>query len=337
MAFQTKKVLKKIISWSGLFFFCLAVYVLYIQLSKYSLDDITNAISSIPNQNLVYACIASFIGYVSLSSYDFLALHYIKRKVAAWKWIFAGFIGFSVSNNAGHAIVSGGAIRYRLYTRWRFRGSEIVRMVIFSGFTYLMACFFLIILGYLLTPDHAFGEGSVSKMTTQIVTLCSFIGLFLYYVGSLFYHKPLIIRDVEFRMPSFKMAIAQTFLGAVDIVMASLVLYFCLIPFVDIEFHVFMGVFIIAQVLGVFSQVPGGLGVFEGLFMYIIPGECDTLTVFGALLVYRIIYYLLPLLLSGIVLAAYELGLQYKGKRKIAKLKRHMALVEAEDNTKKAS
>lgn len=321
MAFQTKKVLKKAISWAGLFFFGVAAYMLYSQLSKYSLEDIKNALFSIPSKNLVLACIASFLGYVALSSYDYLALRYIGRKLAVWKWIFAGFIGFSVSNNAGHAIVSGGTIRYRLYTRWRFRGAEIVRMVTFSGFTYLVACFFLIIVGYLITPNHAFGAGSVSKLTTEIVALVSFIGLAGYFALSIWYKKPLVIKDIEFEMPRFKMALAQVIIGAADIVMASLVLYFSLIPFVDIPFNTFIGVFIIAQVLGVFSQVPGGLGVFEGLFMYIIPGEHNQAMLFGALLAYRIIYYLLPLLVSAVVLFSYEGYLHYIKKQQIERLK----------------
>ena len=203
MALQTKKVLKKMVSWAGLFFFALAAYMLYRQLSKYSWEDIKNALLSIPPHNLWMACLASLGGYVALSSYDYLALRYIKRKLAPWKWIFAGFIGFSVSNNAGHAIVSGGTIRYRLYTRWRFHGAEIVRMVTFSGFTYLVACFFLIIVGYVITPSHAFGAGSVSKLTTEVVTLGSVLGLAVYFGLSLFYKKPLMIKGVVFEMPSF--------------------------------------------------------------------------------------------------------------------------------------
>ena len=88
MSFRAKRLIKKIISWSGLFFFALAAYMLYRQLSKYHLQDIQDALMSIPRQNLLYACAASFIGYVALSSYDFLALKYIGRKLAAWKWIF---------------------------------------------------------------------------------------------------------------------------------------------------------------------------------------------------------------------------------------------------------
>lgn len=319
MAFKTKRLLKKIVSWSGLFFFAVAAYMIYHQLSKYKLEDIKDALVSIPAHNLFLACMASLGGYVALSSYDFLALKYIGRKLAPWKWIFAGFIGFSISNNAGHAIVSGGAIRYRLYTRWRFHASEIVRMVTFSGFTYLVACFFLIILGYFLTPDHAFGEGSVSHLTTLTVTVISALGLLVYFGTSLFYKKPIIIKDVEFDIPSFKMALAQVFIGGADILLASLVLYYSLTPFMDIPFDVFIGVFIIAQVLGVFSQVPGGLGVFEGLFLYIIPGDHNQALIFGALIAYRIIYYLFPLIISGIVLFTYEWYTNYSRNRRLSK------------------
>ncbi len=321
MASRTKKILKKIVSWAGLFFFALAAYMLYRQLGKYSWHDIESALYSIPSYNLGMACLASIGGYIALSSYDYLALRYVKRKLAAWKWIFAGFIGFSVSNNAGHAIVSGGSIRYRLYTRWRFHGGEIVRMVTFSGFTYLVACFFLIIVGYIITPSHAFGAGSVSRLTTEIVTLCSVLGLGIYLGLSAFYRKPLIIKGVVFEMPSFKMALAQVFIGAADILMASLVLYFSLLPFVDISFNTFIGVFIIAQVLGVFSQVPGGLGVFEGLFMYIIPGEHNQASLFGALIAYRVIYYLLPMVISAIMLFSYESYLKYVKKQRLEKIK----------------
>ena len=321
MAGKTKKFLKKLISWAGLFFFAVAAYMLYMQLSKYSLAEIKDALFSIPMHNLMLACLASLGGYVALSSYDYLALRYIGRKLAPWKWIFAGFIGFSVSNNAGHAIVSGGAIRYRLYTRWRIHADEIVRMVTFSGFTYLVACFFLIIVGFFLTPNHAFGDGSVSRLTTEVVTLVSAAGLLLYFWASLFYKKPIIIKEVEFDIPSFRMALAQVFIGAADILMASLVLYFSLTPFMTISFDVFMGVFIIAQVLGVFSQVPGGLGVFEGLFMYIIPGEHNQALLFGALIAYRIIYYLLPLLLSFVVLSSYEGYLRFVKKQQLDRLR----------------
>lgn len=309
---KTKRIIKKAISWSGLFFFVIAAVMLYVQLSKYPLADIKHALLSIPKANIIYACIASLLGYVSLACYDFLALKYIKHKLAPWKWMLTGFIGFSVSNNAGHAIVSGGAVRYRMYTRWRFKASEIVKMVTFSGFTYLFGCFGLIVVGYFMIPAHAYGDSAASLYTTQLVVLGSGIGLIAYFLLTIFHKKPIRISNLSFKIPSFKMAWAQVLLGALDSLLASLVLYFCLIPFVDIPFNIFIGVFIVAQVLGVFSQVPGGLGVFEGLFLLILPGDNNMAYLFGALIAYRIIYYLMPLILSSLVFAAYEWHLHRK-------------------------
>ena len=303
---KSSQVLNKIISWLGLFFFVLATYMIYRQLSKYSLSELKDAIFNIPNLNLIYAGLASFFGYIALSTYDYLALKYIKKKMQSWKWILTGFIGFSVSNNAGHAIVSGGAVRYRFYSRWGVSAGDIVKMITFSGFTYLIACFFLIILGYVMTPEHAFGGNSSTKISTFITMVLSVIGLGIYFWASIYYKKSVTIKGVKFKMPRFRLALEQMIIGSLDIVMASLVLYSVLICFVEIDFMTFMGAFIIAQVLGVNSQVPGGLGVFELVFSNVLPGQDNQAILFGALIAYRIIYYLLPLVVSGIVLFVYE-------------------------------
>ena len=108
------------------------------------------------------------------------------------------------------------------------------------------------------------------------------------------------------------MSLAQVFIGSIDILMASLVLYFTLIHFIDIPFNTFIGAYIIAQILGVYSQVPGGLGVFELVFSNIIPGTENQAMLFGALIAYRIIYYLLPLIISAIALISYEGYLGYR-------------------------
>lgn len=315
MSFHAKRFLKKLLSWSGLVFFGLAAVMLYFQLSKHPISEIKHALLAIPGKNLIYSCIACLFGYMALASYDFLALKYIHKKLASWKWMFVGFIGFSVSNNAGHAIVSGGAVRYRLYTRWRFRGSDIVKMVTFSGFTYLIGCLFLVIAGYFLIPKAVFEADFKSAFTMHVITLCCAVSFFIYFGLALFYKKPFHIKGLSFKMPSFKMACAQTALGAIDSILASLVLYYALIPFADIPFLTYVGVFVVAQVLGVFSQVPGGLGVFEGLFLLALPGDFNEAHLFGALIAYRVIYYLLPLIISGILLFSYENYLRIRRKR----------------------
>ena len=301
---QQKRFLNKFVSWLGLFFFGLAAFMIYRQLSKYTLEEIKDAIIAVPNKNIMYACIASFCGYMALSSYDYLALRYIKHKMAAWKWIFAGFIGFAVSNNAGHAIVSGGAIRYRLYTRWRVQASEIARAATSE-----------VIIGFMLSPGHLLASIS-SPLVNWGLMIFSVGGMLFYLWGCAYYKKPIIIKEIEFEAPSVPMAVAQMVIGSADILMASLVLYFVMESYVDIPFVTFIGAFIVAQVLGVYSQVPGGLGVFELVFTNLMPEEENQANLFAILVLYRIIYYLLPLVISGIVLLVYEVNLvRLKRKR----------------------
>ena len=66
MSFRAKRLIKKIISWSGLFFFALAAYMLYRQLSKYHLQDIQDALMSIPRQNLLCGVFYRLCGSVFL-------------------------------------------------------------------------------------------------------------------------------------------------------------------------------------------------------------------------------------------------------------------------------
>ncbi len=308
MSTAAKKTLKKLIGYSGILFFCLAAGMLWWQLRHYSFGDIMRALLDIPFVNLVAAAAACVAGYVTLALYDYLALKYVGAggKVAWWKWMLAGMLGFAISNNAGHAVVSGGAIRYRLYTRWRVPGSDIVEMLMFSGFTFFLGYAAIAVIGYFLVPSDMF-DGNKHKLTEPITVV--------------FRNKSVKIGQLQFEVPSTKMAFYQTLLGITDSVLAGLVLYFCLIPFVKIPFGTYIGLFVVAQTTGVFSQVPGGIGVFESIFLLALPADADKASIFGALLAYRIIYYVLPLIGVGGMFFVYERWLRVRMKRWLAEAK----------------
>jgi phosphatidylglycerol lysyltransferase len=319
MSAKAKRLLKKIISWSGILFFLVAAGMLYWQLRHYSIYDIARALWRIPFINLVWASLACLAGYIALGFYDFLALKYVGKMVSWWKWMLAGMLGFAISNNAGHAVVSGGAIRYRLYTRWRIRAGDIVKILTFNGFTYFLGCTSIVVLGYFLVPHSLFSESVGASIGLH--------GLFIFCVASLgayfamtqlFRDKTIRLGGLHFQIPTTKAAFFQTLVGILDSVLASLVLYFCLIPFVEIPFATFIGLFVIAQTAGVFSQVPGGIGVFESIFILALPGETNRADIFGALLAYRIIYYVLPLMGSGGLFLIYENWLRARMKRWLA-------------------
>lgn len=322
MSVKAKRLIKKVISYSGIFFFVLAAGMLWWQLRDYSLSDIAHSILDIPFINLVAACVACMLGYLALSLYDYLALHYVGGRVTWWKWMLAGMLGFAISNNAGHAVVSGGAIRYRLYTRWRIRGGDIVKMLTISGFTYFLGASAIVIISYFLVPHELF-QGSVgASVGINALFIFCLSTLLAYFATTIFFHKKSIkIGEIKFQIPSTQMAVSQTILGITDSVLAGLVLYFCLTPFVNIPFIVFIGLFAIAQSTGVFSQVPGGIGVFESVFLLALPDTVDKANIFGALLAFRIIYYVFPLIGMGSLFFIYERWLRSRMKRWLAEAK----------------
>lgn len=332
MSTNAKRLLKKIISYAGIFFFVLAAGMLWWQLRNYSFSDIIHAIAAIPLANLFAACCACLAGYLALSLYDYLALNYVgeNKKVVWWKWMLAGMLGFAISNNAGHAVVSGGAIRYRLYTRWRIRGGDIVKMLTISGFTYFLGCAAIVLIGYFLVPHDILNSSTGAAVGLNALFIFCAASLLAYFAMTvLFYGKSIKIGQLKFQVPSTKMAGLQMLLGITDSVLAGLVLYFCLIPFVDIPFGTYIGLFVIAQTTGVFSQVPGGIGVFESVFMLALPDSVDKANIFGALLAYRIIYYVLPLIGVGGLFFIYERWLRARMKRWAAEAKDKISQIPA--------
>ncbi len=322
MSAKTKRLVKKIISYSGIFFFILAAGMLWWQLRDYSLLDIAHAILDIPFTNLVAACIACLLGYLALSLYDYLALNYVGGHVSWWKWMLAGMLGFAISNNAGNAMVSGGAIRYRLYTRWRIRGGDILKMLTLSGITYFLGAAAIVVIGYFLIPRADLSESAGLTMGLGwLFGIC--VTLLLVYFAStfIFNKKHIQIGQIKFQIPTPKTAFFQLILGISDSILASLVLYFCLTPFVQIPFGTFIGLFVVAQATGIFSQVPGGIGVFESIFLAALPDTIDKANIFGALLAYRIIYYVLPLIGVGSLFFIYERWLRARMKRWAAEAK----------------
>lgn len=338
MSAKTKRTFKRIINYSGFFFFALAIVMLWWQLRNYTFYDIFSALTSIPVFNLLAACAACIAGYLTLSLYDYLALRYVGGKVTWWKWMLAGMLGFAISNNAGNAVVSGGAIRYRLYTRWRIPGTDILKMITISGITYFLGCAAILLIGYFLIPDALLEKSVGASVGVNALFFICLSALIIYFAMTLFFHnKSIKLGEIKFQVPTTKMAFYQMLLGIADSVLAGLVLYFCLIPFVpNIPFTTFIGLFVVAQATGVFSQVPGGIGVFESIFLLVLPDSVDKADIFGALLAYRIIYYLIPLIGMGGLFFIYENYLRNRMKRWLEEAKHKIPKIPVRSSKKQA-
>lgn len=106
----------------------------------------------------------------------------------------------------------------------------------------------------------------------------------------------------EIRFPDRFIAFSQIVLGVMDWTLAGMVLYVLLSHVADLSFPGFMTVFLVSQLVALFSQVPGGLGVFESLMVMSLSAQIPAPHILGALIAFRVIYYWMPLGIAAILL-----------------------------------
>ena len=164
-------------------------------------------------------------------------------------------------------------------------------------------------MGSLLLPYYLSSTTQVPEPIhwVSFVCLAALVG---YWGAVALWRKPILLKGFELSLPSLSMAAWQTVISSLDVVLSSLVLWVLLLNKIDIDFGAFVVVFVVAQVVGVLSQVPGGIGVFESAFLWLMSDIQSTdhhLILVGALLLYRVIYYFMPLLIAGISLLGYEI------------------------------
>ncbi|MCX5882859.1 MAG: hypothetical protein NTU74_13970, partial [Deltaproteobacteria bacterium] len=266
---------------------------------------------------LAAAVVLTVFNYIVLAGYDLLALRYTGHdQIPVFKILAASLISYSISNNTGHAWAAGGSVRYRFYSAWGIPGWDVLKISLFLTVTYFLGILTLGLFSSLLLPKYLLHPIKNPQMIHWLTAICA-LSLGGYWTAVFFWKKPLTIKGVEFRLPSIVMTFGQTWIAAIDVVLSSLVLWVFLSGRVDISFTAFLLVFVLAQVAGVISQIPGGIGVFESAFLWLMSAVQSThhhhLSLIGALFLYRTIYYFLPLMLAGGGLLSYEAFARRKG------------------------
>lgn len=290
--------------------FACALYIVHHELKAHDLSDILSTLQTMPIRIVFAAFVLTVINYLVLAGYDWLALRFTGHtQIPLPKMIVAALLSYAISNNTGHAWAAGGSIRYRLYSKWGVPGWDIIKISLFQTITYLLGALSLGLVGSLLLP-HYLSNSVQEPQAIRWVSLTCAATLLVYWGAVFFWRKPILIKGFELFLPSPTMAFWQTLVSTIDVVLSSLVLWVLLLGKVDIGFGAFLVVFVVAQVMGVISQVPGGIGVFESAFLWLMSDIDVTeqhLVLIGALLLYRVIYYFVPLLLAGVGLMCSEI------------------------------
>jgi phosphatidylglycerol lysyltransferase len=302
----------------GLLLFTVALWVLHHELRAYHLADIHRHVHEIPAHRFFLALALTVMSYLVMTGYDTLALRYIQHPLAYSKTALASFIGYAFSNNIGLSMIAGASVRYHLYSAWELSALEITKVVAFCSLTFWLGFLSLGGIVFLSEPmvvPNALHLPFASVRPLGVIFLMLVGG---YLLWSTLRKKPLKIREWEFPLPSIQILLFQIAIASIDWALAASVLYTLLPATATLSYHGFLGIFLLAQIAGIASQIPGGLGVFESVILLLLSPIVPASSIFGSLLVYRGLYYLLPLTVALVLLGADEAMHKKEGLRRFA-------------------
>ncbi len=290
----------------GLVLFGAALAILHRELAAHPYHRLVAEIRSLPGSRFGLALLAAAGSYLTLTFNDLLGLRFAGRRLGYPRTALASFVASAFSHNLSAGGLGGAAVRFRMYGAWGLEGQEIGSVLGFCGLTAWLG--FLTVCGAALAihpPELPGGFGSALSPHLRVVGVVMILPVAGYLVAAFARLPPIRIRKLEIPLPSRGIAVTQVVVSSIDWSFTALSLYVLLDPLVPMSFPAFLALFLSAQVLGLVSQVPGGLGVFETALVALLPAGAPT-AVLAALVAFRVAYYLVPLAIAAVVLGIYE-------------------------------
>jgi phosphatidylglycerol lysyltransferase len=294
----------------GLLLLVGAIYVVQKEFRHLRLHDIAEALRAIPRTALALSFFWTVLSYFILTFYDRLGTIYAGRAVSYGRVAFASFCAYALAHNLGFAAVSGAAVRYRLYAHWGLTPLQIGKTVAFCTLTFGLGGLVLGGTILLLEPTTIpyFGEH------LPVVALRS-AGLLLWGIVAGYLSLSLILGSFRLRghrieLPDWRMALLQVALATLDVAVTATIFYVLLPHAPGLTWTIFLGVYVASYTAGLAANLPGGIGVFDTGMLFGLEGFVDAPHIVGAILVYRLYYYVIPLFLAGSLFAGNEVLLR---------------------------
>ncbi|MGC8469281.1 MAG: lysylphosphatidylglycerol synthase domain-containing protein, partial [Acetobacteraceae bacterium] len=273
---------------------------------KLDLASVSAALAAIPSAALALAFAWTLASYAIMALYDRLGTLYAGARVGFGRTALASFTAYALSHNLGFAAVSGAAVRYRLYAQWGVPAAEIARIVAFCSITFGLGG---LTLGgaILLGAPHAVPAlgGLLSGYALRLLgaAMLGVVGAYATLSRSL---GSLRIFGQEITLPGLRLALAQIGIATADVAVTAAILHALLPPAPGLSFARLLALYLAAYAAGLIASLPGGIGVFDGALLLGLSPYLGAPEILGAILIFRLYYYVIPLVLAGLVFAANE-------------------------------
>ena len=267
----------------------------------------------IPPHAYMLAFASTLVAYAALAWYDRIALIHLRRQqgISFFYIAVCSFVTYALSHNIGASVVSGGMVRLRAYTAKGLSAAEIAVLVALCSFTFAFGTLALLGVVLLVEPQiiqpltslsrhFAIGDSAARLVGVGLLAFCT-----IYVLGAWLKLRPLKIGGFKIVYPRLPVVARQCLAAPLELIGAAGIIYFALPAEANPGFQIVMGAFLLSFSAGLLSQVPGGVGVMEAVFLAVMPGVPAT-AVFAALLVWRLFYLLLPLAMAVPAIILFE-------------------------------
>ncbi|MCC0041899.1 MAG: lysylphosphatidylglycerol synthetase family protein [Rhodobiaceae bacterium] len=290
---------------ASLMVFALALFALNRILADVRVGEVLAAFSSIGRDALLVSVALTALSYLTLTGYDAVALRHLHLKVPYGHTALASFTSYAFSNNIGLALLTGGSIRYRIYSLEGLTALDIAALTGISTLTFFLGA--MCALGIVLVAEPV----TLSAIDRLPVTLNQLLGAAM--LGALAFYcvwvslrpRALDARGLRLRLPGAGLTLSQIAIAVTDIAFASAALYVLMPAELGVEYTAFAGIFVASLTLGILAHTPGGIGVFEAMILIALP-HAPPDVLLGRLILFRCVYYLLPLAVAAGMLAFNE-------------------------------
>jgi glycosyltransferase 2 family protein len=298
----------------------IAVVVLVRILRDIEVSEVVQALREIEHRDIALAALFVAFGYFTLTFYDLFALRTIGRsdipyRVAA----LGGFTSYSVGHNVGASVVTGGAVRYRIYSAWGLDAIAVAKVCFIAGLTFWLGNATVLGLGIAYAPQAATAIDQLPLWLNRVAAILTLIVLASYVAWV--WNKPRVIgrSGWQVTLPGGPLTLLQIGIGIVDLTFCALAMYMLVPDEPNTSFVAVAVIFVSATLLGFASASPGGLGVFDAA-MLVALWQYDKEDLLAGLLLFRLIYYVVPFAISLVILGIRELLLAMRGPPPPAKV-----------------
>jgi hypothetical protein len=295
-----------------------AVVALYHILSDLDIEAVLDALEATDWRTLIIAGFFVAAGYMTLTLYDLFALRTIGRSDVPYRIAaLAGFTSYAVGHNVGASVFSGGAVRYRIYSAWGLGVIEVTKICFVAGLTFWLGNATLLGIGVLWAPQAARAIDQLPTWLNRVIAIAILIVLSAYIAWV--WVKPRVIgrEGWQVTLPGGPLTLLQIGIGILDLFCCALAMYMLVPDEPNLGFLTVAVIFVAATLLGFASHAPGGLGVFDAAMMVAL-WQFDKEDLLAGLLLFRLLYYIIPFTLSLFILGTRE-ALLGRAARRLAR------------------